>query len=183
VGCRSAVHDPRCRPTLNRHLVESGDQAGLIPAAWRRVHQGTAGSGELGRREGGVCLWRGRKGRTPLLLLLGWPLNGPRVVANPRTSRLRSLTSAETAALLLVAPSTAIATAPTLALVSFAFATAPTIGGRRRGGLAGQRRTTAVLLLVVPSTAIATAPTLALAPFAFATAPTIGGRRRGGLAG
>ena len=152
--CRSAVHDPGCRPALDRHLVEGGNQACRVPAARRPVRRGTAGSGELRRREGGVCLWRRRRWRTPLLLLLGRPRSSPRVVANPGAGRL---TPAKTAALLLVAATAAIATlllvAPTaatataavtttaaLALATLALATAPTIGGRRRVRLTGWRR-------------------------------------------
>ena len=143
--CRSAVHDPGCRPTLNCHLVESGDQAGRILAGWRPVSRRTAGSGELRLREGGVCLWRRHRLRTPLLLLLRWPLDGPRVVANPRAGRLRSLTPAGAAALpaeaatvLLAAPATATATAAVAATPTLALATAPTIGGCRGGGPAGR---------------------------------------------
>ena len=138
MGCRSAVHDPRCRPTLNRHLVESGDQAGRIPAGWRPVRRRAVGSGELRRREGGVCLWRRHRWCTPLR----WPLDGPGVIANPRTGQLRSMMPVGASALLLVAPvaavvaatatAAAVTTTPTLAL-----ATAPTIG-RCRGGPAGR---------------------------------------------
>ena len=84
--------------------------------------------------------------RTPLLLLLRWPLDGPRVVANPRVGRLRSLTPAEAAALpaeaatvLLAAPATAaVAAMPTLALATLGLAIAPTIGGCRGGGPVGR---------------------------------------------
>ena len=67
MGCRSAVHDPRGRP-LNRHLIEGGNQAGLIPDAWRPVRRGTGRGGELGGREGSVRLWRRHGWCTPLLL-------------------------------------------------------------------------------------------------------------------
>ena len=58
VGCRSAVHDPGVG-ALNRHLVEGGDQAGLILGSVRR------GRRELGRREGSLSLMQrwGRWGR------------------------------------------------------------------------------------------------------------------------
>jgi hypothetical protein len=127
VGCRSAVHDPGGRP-LNRHLIEGGDQAsrvsGAIPIPWQR-------SGVLGRREGSVRLWRGRRRwrrhgwRAPLLLLRRPLLDGPRVIADPRTGRLRSLTSAWSAlvgAMLLVALATsvvAVAATPSFALAPF----------------------------------------------------------------
>ena len=140
--CRSAVHNPRCRPTLNRHLVESGDQAGRIPAGWRFVRRRAAISGELRRREGGVSLWRRHRWCTPLLLLLRWPLDGPGVIANPRTIRLRSLTPAGASALLLVGPAAAVAAATATAAVTttptLAHATIPTIGRCRGGGLAGR---------------------------------------------
>ena len=81
MGCRSGVHDPGVGP-LDRHLVEGGDQACLIPPAWSPIRRGTGRAGELRRREGGVRLW-GDHGRRTTLLWLGGPLGGPRVEADP----------------------------------------------------------------------------------------------------
>jgi len=150
VGCRSAVHDPGGRP-LYRHLIEGGDQAvrvpGSVPVSWWC-------GGVLGWREDSVRL-RLRRGRlhAPLLLLDGWRaplllLDGPGVIADPRTGRLRSVTSAWSAllgAMLLVAAAAsvvAVAATPSSAFAPLALATAPTVGCRGSGpaGWRGARR-------------------------------------------
>ena len=55
VGCRSAVHDPGVGP-LNRHLVEGGNQAGLIPGSVCHLVEGGNQAGLIPRS---VC--RGRR--------------------------------------------------------------------------------------------------------------------------
>jgi len=140
-GMSLRCHDPGRRP-LNRHLIEGGNQAGRVPGAvpvpWRR-------GGVLGRREGSVRLrrgrrrWRRRGWRAPLLLLRRPLLDGPRVIADPRTGRLRSLTSAWSAlvgAMLLVTPAAsvvAVAATPSFALAPLSLATTPTVGWRGSG--------------------------------------------------
>jgi len=56
VSCGTGVEDPRGGP-LERHLVQSGDEAGLIPAALLlRRWSGGRSAGELGGGERGVGL-------------------------------------------------------------------------------------------------------------------------------
>ena len=87
VRCRSGVKHPWVG-ALNSHLVQGGDETRLVPATWRRVAGGHRPRGrDLRRHEGNMCLWKGHRGRAPLLL---WAL-GPRVEANPWASGLWSL--------------------------------------------------------------------------------------------
>ena len=78
MSCGTGVEDPRGGP-LERHLVQSGDEAGLIPAAlllrrWSGGRSaGELGGGErgvgLGRREGVEDPWATRCWWTPRLLM------------------------------------------------------------------------------------------------------------------
>lgn len=107
MGSGTGVEDPGGRP-LKRHLVQSGDETGLIPAALLlRRWSGGRSTGELGGGEGSVSLgqgWSPKDARdgprwwTPRLLVCP---GGPGGVAEPGSRRWCSRLGGTTLALLL----------------------------------------------------------------------------------
>ena len=148
VGGGAGVHDPA--GVLERHLVQGGDEAGLIPQwsgwSWRRGSEDGVGL-RIGTHDALVTVRGPAAGAVALLPAAAWrrnaALEGPWVVAEPGShGAVAPLLS--TAAALLPASAVALAAPAALFLAALAFLAAPralgsSASGHRGGGAAPWR--------------------------------------------